>query len=214
MNIFQRKLIPIFEKENYIHKEDSLPLLHSQYKISEQLKEDISTVYSELSGIPKNELPFQITKPTLEFKDLAITIDTEKKFNRYRKSTLLDSSIYEDDRFSFKSDYMRYCRLHEKDCIRAASGGNDWQNKSSNYYFGKSESPGDLGLNGSSNWKLVAFLDYLMDLSSVVYQYKHVRLSVYDRLMIKGATYTLKDLLMTSNQDMDIYLYHFIKRKF
>lgn len=213
MNVYQKKLIPLLETEHLIHKEDSLPLLSSIRELSKKkILSPIEETFEELGGLDGSTLPIDPSVVDIELDGIGLVIDDEKCFNRYRKKTLL-SELYDEDGFSFRQEYLRSCRAYEKQCLHAASGGQDWTHKKGAAAFGPSEENGDLGLNGSAGWKYKAFADFLTDYSAKVFQYKIVRISVHEHLMISGKQISIATLLKSNQHDYDKFLLNYILRK-
>ncbi len=185
--------------ENFLKTGVQLPVLSiAKLKTSKYFPE-VEEVFESLGGremtIPSN------MHYHLQYKELLIQLDDELHFNRYRKTTL-ESKVYHDH-LGFKVlDYKTNCRINEKDCIKAGLAPGFWTNIESEYIFGKSEEPGDLSAerNGGSGWKLRAWRDYLQDISGYILGFKVLRISVYDKIMLKGQIQTFGNLFSTNNR--------------
>ena len=93
------------------------------------------------------------------------------------------------------------------------SGGRFWTDHHSEKYFGKSESVGDFFGNGSSGWKLLAFENYLLDISAKISARRLMRISVYDSLLVAGRLISLGQILSLHREEYEAYALKFLKRK-
>lgn len=209
MASIQEFLRHALEKENWPHKEGFLPRKTHQQITKSPWHPLLEEVYQELGGQatpPPASLHF-----TAELPGWALMLDTEISFNRYRSITLR-SELY-DELPSFPiNNYRRYCRMYEKDCIKVASAGKLWTNHEAEKHFGKSEAPGDLGLNGAAGWKLRAYQEFYIDLVQLMLPYKIMRMSVYDQLMVSGKMVKLKELLLSQKSASVALLGKYITR--
>jgi hypothetical protein len=113
---------------------------------------------------------------------LAIELDEEQHFNRYRAATLASTIYCYLPHFPFDA-YSRMCVAREPGCIQKASHGNYWTSPPSAKYFGRAARPGSLRPPGSPRWKQRAYEDLRKDaLPLLVSNLSVVRLSVWDTL--------------------------------
>lgn len=173
------------------------------------LKSDwIEDLMEDLDGIGT---PRSFRKPDLQCEDTFIMFNDAKYFNKYRSLTFR-SELY-DDFDKIKIDhYRRFCRSNENKCLAAASAGEMWTNQLSEKYFGLSQSNGDLGLAGSSAWKLRAYEDYLWDLIAHEYDFKVIYVSIYDLIMIDNQLIPIEKLTLSQNEESTKYLWNYLKR--
>lgn len=191
----QRNLFPIVEKEKF---EKS-----SYFKF-------IKEAYSELGGI-ENEIPYQSNEYDFQLKEGIILIDTEKDYNRYRAITLR-SEIYKLIPSINTENHKRFCRQYETECLKSAGNINNWSNKESEKYYGRSQEIGDLSEPGPSLWKLNAMKNFMTDISSLVLKTKIFRISPYDNLVIGGKMIKVKDLLLQRSSYNELYLLNYMLR--
>ena len=175
------------------------------------LSKTVLDVYRELGG--KQNFPsMNIETFPLEFGKFCVILDDQLHFNRYRQTTL-QSDIYEKMPFFPLENYKMYCRRFEKECLKSGVKPMLWTNPEAEKLFGSSEESGDLGMRGSSGWKLTAFIDFMQDVYAKQKSIRLLRLSVWDELMVDGRLVKLNDFLMSPNsKDGDILL-NFAERK-
>jgi hypothetical protein len=142
-----------------------------------KLKSEIEHVYYKLGGILPS-IPLNLRHWDTEFDGIAVELDEELHFNRYRTDTL-KSAIYQSlPRFPLDA-YQRYCSEHEGDALRATYGGK-WSSGGSVNQFGVAAPLKDLNGNGSPRWKQRAFYDFVKDLSHLLIDVKVVRVAVWE----------------------------------
>jgi hypothetical protein len=98
------------------------------------------------------------------------------------------------------------------ECLKAGTSNPSWTNDEAERHFGTSQNNGDLGLNGSSGWKLTAFKDFTIDLIARQRKIRLLRISVWDDLMINQRLKKLNELLMSPGKTTDLIL-KIIERK-
>lgn len=159
---------------------------------------EVFNTYKLLGGT-ELEIPINFGKWDIVLEDFIVEFDEEQHFNRYRRITL-NSLIYSvAPHFNFHS-YLKFCDIYEEECLIKASRGGYWTSPSTERQFGNTGPKGELTGNGSPRWKQRAFYDYLRDVYSVIFNIPVVRLSIYDKLVIKGITATIDELLISSNK--------------
>lgn len=200
----------IIINENLIHLENSLDRISLKRLDESPLKKAVLEVYEDLGGV--GDLPNVDYEIDIELFQKGIIIDDDLHFNKYRTITLR-SSIYDMMPEFPRDSYRRYCRTHEKQCLKAGSNGILWSNTISEKHFGKSNDNGDLGLTGSSAWKMRAYQDYLADLSSCIFDHKIVRISMYDTLLIGGKLTQLRELIISRKPENERHIISLIKQK-
>lgn len=90
---------------------------------------------------------------------LAVELDEELHFNRYRATTLTASWELE---VPWRPDYLRYCIDHEPACLEAGKWGGRWTNPSCERMF-TGAPPGILDGHGAPRWKQRALYDAMKD---------------------------------------------------
>lgn len=160
---------------------------------------EIIEVFELLGG--KTNIPqWQMTKPVFYFENLIICLDDEISFNRYRKITL-QSDIYKHSKVKFNvSNYLRYCRTKEAECLKAARSNNVWNDKILESVFGESDPPGQLYDRGSNVWKQRAFNDFMIDCLPIFYKnFVIMRISVWDEILIHGKITPINNFILQPN---------------
>lgn len=173
--------------------------------------EEVKNVYKSLGGI-LSEVPVNLRKWDIEVDGAAIELDEFLHFNRYRKITL-ESSVYKKlPKFPI-TQYMDYCKFYEADCISAGSYGGKWSNDSCEKQFGKASPLKVFTGVGAPRWKQRAFYDFIKDLTSLLFDFPLVRLSIYDKIFVNGSQKQLKEVLDLSGPFGSEELYKLIKER-
>jgi hypothetical protein len=149
------------------------------------------SIYTKFGGI-QNEVPFNIGSYDCIVNGTIVELDEENHFNRYRAITL-EADIYNDDSTLKKGKYLNYCKVYESKC---GKGGGFWSNDSSDRWFGKSNSPGNLVNPGSSRWKQRAFYDLLKDHIPYILGIPVKRISIYETIAVGRTQHSVNDILM------------------
>lgn len=167
--------------------------------------------YKSLGGLHSfPEITFEV--PFLEFGRFCVLLDESIHFNRYRARTLR-SSLYEGLSSFPAMKYRTYCRNFESECMKVGASNSFWTNTESEYQFGPSQTSGDLGLSGSSGWKLMAFKDFLIDLVCRNRKIRLLRISVWDDLMVQNTLKRINELLVSPNTQVAEQLLKYVDRK-
>jgi len=184
-------------------------ILLSKFLPSDEQKKEFSTkdllesfdkkrmleVYHALGGLADYpEMIFSI--PILEFGRFSVLLDEAIHFNKYRTKTLR-SDFYESITSFPLMKYRGYCRKYEVECLKAGTSYPFWSNDLAEKHFGSSQPSGDLGLQGSSGWKMTAFKDFSIDVYARQNKMRLVRISVWDDIMINMKLKKLNELLMS-----------------
>lgn len=191
-------------KEIFKKSKDPLPPITWEDIQKKNLTSDVMGVYKDLGGkLAKPEVLFPAFD--LEFENLAIFMDEERNFNRYRAITLQSPLYSKLSNFSLEK-YRSFCRTFEQECLKSASFGHHWSNSFSEKDFGRSGEKGDLYKDGASAWKYKAFQDFLTDLMPLVFDIPVIRFSIYDNLLINSKMYRVNEIIISSRQDLKIAL--------
>ena len=178
---------------------------------SSKFKDEIKRVYFALGGI-MSDFPLNLTKWDIEADGIAVELDEDLHFNRYRGLTL-QSLIYRSLPHFPHSEYICYCSDHESDCLSAGSYGRKWTNKSCESQFGKAATEGDLSGNGSPRWKQRAFYDFVKDLTPSVLGIQLTRVSIWDSLKIGDRTVTVSTALYQHDPEVAGAFLDLIKKR-
>lgn len=111
---------------------------------------------------------------------LAVELDEELHFNRYREQTL-SAAWYRD--VPWASEYTVQCKRHEPQCLRAGTWGKRWTTPSCEQLFGDPGPAGQLAGHGAPRWKQRALYDAIKDLAALLGSAPRLaRLSIYDQI--------------------------------
>jgi hypothetical protein len=168
-------------------------------------------VYKSLGG-EKDWRGIRPFYPDFVMGSKQLTLDEADHFNRYRLMTLRHE-LYNNFSGFDKASYQRYCRNHEKDCIKTAANEKDWTSSLAEAHFGRAVDPGDFYGNGSPGWKLKAFRHFLTDHLNWLERRNVVRISVYDPVLVDGQLTRLDKLLLTSSNRYDEILVNYLLRR-
>ncbi len=167
--------------------------------------------YESLGG--QEEYPVVTQKgyffETIKF---AIAFDEQLNFNKYRIKTLR-SSIYQSFLGIKLEKYRSFCKKYERECLKSGITRENWSSITSEHHFGKSEAPGDLGLNGSSGWKYRAFQNFLEDIYAQQSSTKLLRVSIWDEVMINKQICKIGDLLTTPSKETAEHILKYVERR-
>ena len=194
----------LYQPEEFTYKKGDLDYVLKRYN------EDIEDILDDLEGTqPQNiELePLSIVNDKFILK-IWSTLD----FNRYRIKTLR-ADFYDNNTWFKLDQYRLNCRSKENECLKKGVSTNYWTNPKDEEFFGKSEAPGDLGLNGSASWKMNAFKNFIQDLLLFHQNKPVIVISIYDRLMVNGNLISIEKLLLDYPTDFDKYFWQFFSRK-
>lgn len=192
---------------------DPIPQLTWQDIAQSPYKEDAVYIYEALGG-QGNLSKIRASRWHIELdNNVALQLDEQLSFNRYRNITLRSEIYREHSSFSV-SKYRTYNRKMESECIKSGQSPQLWTSKAGEINFGlAAERRGDLSGNGAPAWKLRAFLEYWQDLTAYIKPVKVIRLSVWDELMLDGKLISINDILLTPQKKWNEALVNFITRK-
>ncbi|MGH2797418.1 MAG: DUF7255 family protein [Thermoleophilaceae bacterium] len=141
------------------------------------LDEEVASVYRALGGV--GDQPRVAPGPwDVQVDGVAIELDEENHFNRYRGLTL-DSPLYETHAAVDVNAYRAWCGSHESACL---TYGGYWKSDASECEFGAAGPEGDLSGSGSPRWKQRAFYDFIKDLAPAAVEITVSRLSIYEEV--------------------------------
>ena len=147
-----------------------------------------------------DDFPLNVGRWDLRVGAVAIELDEERHFNRYRLTTLTSSAYSKFPKFPL-SEYRSYCTQREAKCLAAAKYGGNWSNPSCIRQFGSQSSEGDLTPPGSPRWKQRAFYDFLKDLSPLVLDTPLARVSIWDDVPVNGVNVLINQILLSRSLD-------------
>ena len=158
-------------KENYTF---------SYTQLSPEGKAEMTKIYKSLGGILSTP-PSRFGSWDIVAKDFILELDEEQHFNRYRAKTLQSSIYVKNSGFSV-ARYAKFCSTFEPNCLKKATFGKYWTSPSTEKQFGKPGSKGDFSAEGSPRWKQRAFYDFCRDLYAKEFNFRVIRLSIYDEV--------------------------------
>ncbi|HGF4015342.1 TPA: hypothetical protein ACF6X2_003511 [Burkholderia cenocepacia] len=147
-------------------------------------------MYRELGGVLA-ECPLRVGHWDIEVGDVAIELDEEQHFNRYRALTLESTCYGEMPAFPL-ANYRLYCERYESKC---PAFGKFWSSPSTIDQFGPASRLGDLKAPGAPRWKQRAFYDFLKDLAPEMVGTRVARVSIWDTVTVGSASVLLGDIL-------------------
>lgn len=155
-----------------------------------ELDETVRLVYARLGGA--HEQPRIAPGPwDVQLDGVAIELDEENHFNRYRLATL-GAHAYERITQVDRSEYRLWCASEESACL---TYGRYWTNDSCEREFGPPGRHGDLSGLGSPRWKQRAFYDFIKDLAPECLALSVARLSIYEDLSLGADRTSLGNVL-------------------
>ena len=174
-------------------------------------KNDFLEVYKVLGGKVENpEIIFSI--PLMEFGRFCVLLDEPLHFNRYRSKTLR-SPFYENISSFPLMKYRTYCRKYEVECLKVGTSKPYWTNDEAERHFGLSQRSGDLGLAGSSGWKMNALKDFAIDMIARHRKIRLLRISVWDDLMVNKKLQKFNELLISPGPVEYEQILKYVERK-
>ena len=193
----QETLLRLLSSFGKVASQRVLPYPRPSDLVNSPLHNEIVRVYRQLGGIGL-EVPCNLRAWDLEVDEVAVELDEQLHFNRYRMMTL-KSPVYRELEHFPHSEYVAHCESYEVACWRAGKYGGKWTNSSCESQFGAGNSPGVLEGNGAPRWKQRAFYDFIKDLSPILIGQPVVRLSIWDRLHVNGCEMTMDGALQRGN---------------
>lgn len=161
--------------------------------MSSKYADEVFNVYKELGGV-LSIFPLRLGKWDIEVDGIAIELDEDLHFNRYRKLTL-SSNIYNYlPSFPLK-EYKNYCDEYAIKCLEKGKSGKRWTSTNCEKQFGKASPKGNLSGNGSPRWKQRAFYDFVKDLSPLIIGVPVARISIWDEIIYNEQKVLIKDIL-------------------
>jgi hypothetical protein len=159
---------------------------------------ELLRVYKQLDGV-LGACPLQAGPWDLEVGGVAVELDEEQHFNRYRLITL-DSFVYAAQARFPIDEYRSHCMLYERECIHKASNRGYWTSPSTITQFGPAGPLRDLNPPGAPRWKQRAFYDFLKDLAPVLAGTRVARIAIWDSLEVDGSRVRVRDMLDRSRK--------------
>jgi hypothetical protein len=163
------------------------------------LAKEVKRIYKQLDGV-LDDFPNNIGQWDLRVGAVAIELDEERHFNRYRLRTLKSTVYSKLPRFPLSS-YRSYCDQRERECLATASHGGYWSNLSCIRQFGPKSPEGELTPPGSPRWKQRAFYDFLKDLSPIICSTWLARVSIWDNVTVDGTNLLVNQVLLSRSLD-------------
>ena len=195
----------------YIPAEEINPVFSTKEILNSFDENVFLECYNSLGGLLKApEIKFKTS--LLEFGRFCVLLDESIHFNRYRTKTLR-SSFYEKLSSFPLAKYRTYCRKFEVESLKTGTSNPYWTNEEAEEHFGPSQQSGDLGLSGSSGWKLNALKDFSIDIIARQRKIRLLRLSVWDDLMVNRRLVRFNDLLMSPGEAEYNLILKYVEKK-
>jgi hypothetical protein len=201
----------IFHEAGANISENNLPRLKLQIIQDSSYYKEIENVYRVLGGL-LDTIPCRLKKWDIEVNNIAVELDEERHFNRYRAITL-NSNLYSKLTAFPLKEYKRYSTLYEEQCLKTASFGRYWTNDSCEKQFGVASELKELSGNGSPRWKQRAFYDYLRDLTPLIIGIHVARISIWDKLNVSNKSITVAEILDNTKLEASGELLQLIKER-
>ncbi len=209
MKLLEQKIKSLLQEHLYLPSEHTYRKGDYDY-VLKRYEDDITEALDDLNGTTTEKM--EIDTLSISTEQFVLKIWSTLDFNRYRLKTL--RAEFYDEVQAFKLDQFRVaCKNQEKECLKKGTSSEYWTTKKNEEVFGVSESPGDLGLNGSASWKMRAFKSFLQDLMLFHQNKPVIVLSIYEKLMVQGNLITVEKLLLEYPTDFDKYFWQFLSRK-
>lgn len=148
-------------------------------------REDVLRIHTLLGGLSENPVLRPGSWDLWTVDGVAIELDEEFHFTRYRALTLQQPTLQD---LPWTATHLAHCAAHE---AAAARGGGRWTSDSTEKMFGPSDPVGQFGERGSARAKQRALYDAMKDIAAATGVVRLARISIYDRV---GAA-TLGDVL-------------------
>lgn len=166
------------------------------------LGEELLAVASALM-LEEGEIPEKAQVLDIEVNGVAIALDDEQQFNRYRFQTL-QSPVYSLPLISDLSRYKGYCLANQVQMHSPSLAGKKIKDR---------ESLQKTSGSFEEFYKLQAVNDFMQDLLPLVHYVPVLRLSVFDQIETSCGRKTLHTLLMEDNRHyFEILADYFIQR--
>ena len=159
---------------------------------------EVERVYKQLDGALA-ACPLQTGQWDMEIGDVAVELDEEQHFNRYRLITL-ESTLYSAQSSFPLGDYQSHCKLYERECLSKAANRGYWSSDSTIKQFGPASPLGDLRPPGAPRWKQRAFYDFLKDLAPEITGTSVARISIWETVEVNKCPVRVCDILDRSMQ--------------
>lgn len=186
--------------------------LNSRHFKKMQEASEIEDIYKQLGGRGQCwNIEFPLPEG-IETEQVRLSLDGPLQFNRYRAATL-NSPIYDKQMPGWLETYRRNCRSQERECLKDGVREGVWTNREAEFYFGEAQQAGDFFGPGAPAWKLEAFRQFLADIYLFRSPQRHIRLSLYERLMIQGKLVALQQLLLSRSETNQHYLIRYLSRQ-
>ncbi|SFI50920.1 DUF7255 family protein [Albimonas pacifica] len=167
-----------------------LPLPRPADFVREGLAEQVMQVYRALGGKMDEPPGTHVGGWTLAYGDMAVALDGELHFNRWRAQTL-EAPAYRALAHFPTRKYLDFCASFERQALDAGIVGGRWTTQSAEIQFGASAAPGELSGAGSARWRQRAFFDFVKDLAPLACRVPMARIAIWDRVAFSSVSMTL-----------------------
>ncbi len=209
MSVWHKKISEVLTLEEYLLQSNpDLPV--EKAKLSDLYKdENVREVYEDLGGLGSLD---QISLRSVDFwvGEYYALIDDALRFHRYRLATFR-SPAYQNINLDI-SNYRRYCRQFESECIKAGVRDDLWTNPEAENHFGRAAEAGDFFGAGSPGWKYTAFQDFLLDAYAYKANISLLRLPIYANFMVGGKLERFDKLLLKGDEQSKKYVSQHLAR--
>lgn len=149
----------------------------------------------------------------LEFDSIAVELDEDLHFNRYRALTL-ESPMYQLLPHFPRASYAGFCAVREQECMKSGSYLGKWTTASAARQFGEPAPCGNLSANGSPRWRQRAFYDFFKDgLSLIGGSIRIARMAIWDSVEESRGSRIVRDILRDPAPDSGSILAAYLRRR-
>lgn len=125
---------------------------------------------------------------------IAVELDEDLHFNRYRRMTLAEPVYGSLPLFPLEF-YRRLCDEYEPECLRKGRGQARWTSSATERQFGRAGPRGVLEGDGAPRWKQRALYDFLKDLAPLALGQAVARVAVWDWIELDGSLVQVDSIL-------------------
>lgn len=137
-------------------------------------REEVLRIHALLGGLSGNPVLRPGSWDLWTVDGVAIELDEEFHFTRYRALTLQQPMLQQ---LPWTATHLAHCAAHE---AAAARGGGRWTSDSTEKMFGPSDPVGVFGERGSARAKQRALYDAMKDIAAATGAVRLARISIYD----------------------------------
>lgn len=139
-------------------------------------REEVLRIHTMLGGLSANPVLRPGSWDLWTVDGVAIELDEEFHFTRYRALTLQQPALRE---LPWTATHLAHCAAYE---AAAGRGGGRWTSDSTEKMFGPSDPVGVFGERGSARAKQRALYDAMKDIAAATDAVRLARISIYDKV--------------------------------